>query len=114
MGLFLKSEKPIIILAVIFTIAIVVFNVFDLTTDKSKQYSYSSVEAQNYEATVVNINTADIEELTTLPNIGENTAENIIEYRNEHNSFETVEEIKNVSGIGEQDYLTLIPFITVE
>lgn len=49
----------------------------------------------------ININTADITELTQLKGIGEARAASIIEYREEYGRFESVEEIKNVSGIGE-------------
>lgn len=115
MRLFLKSEKPIIILAVIFSLAIVLFNFFDLTVDKSEKYAFSLQKAQSYEeVTMVNINTADVEELKQLPNVGVKIAQNIVEYREEHGSFKTVEEIKNVSGIGEQSYIILRPLITTE
>ena len=52
----------------------------------------------------VNINTANKEELDTLPGIGEATADKIIEYRNKNGKFKTKEEIKEVSGIGESKY----------
>lgn len=49
----------------------------------------------------ININQASKEELMTLPNIGEKRAEAIIEYRNV-NKFENIEDIKNVTGIGDK------------
>lgn len=49
----------------------------------------------------ININTADKDELTKLPNIGDKRADAIIEYR-ETKRFEKIEDIKNVSGIGEK------------
>ena len=52
----------------------------------------------------VNINTANKEELDTLPGIGEATADKIIEYRNKNGKFKTKEEIKEVSGIGDSKY----------
>ncbi len=48
---------------------------------------------------LVNINTADVEELCTLPGVGQARAESILAYRQEHGSFQSVEEIKLVSGI---------------
>ena len=53
---------------------------------------------------VVNINTADIERLCTLSGIGKSRAEGIIAYRNEHGSFESIEDIMNVPGIKEASF----------
>ena len=52
----------------------------------------------------VNINKAGSDILTTLPGIGEKTAEKIVSYREEHGPFQSIEEIKNVPGIGESKY----------
>lgn len=51
----------------------------------------------------ININTCTKESLISLPGIGEVTAEKIINYR-EENSFNTIEDIKNVSGIGDKKF----------
>lgn len=53
------------------------------------------------EEKLVNINTASIEKLTTLSGIGESRAKLIIDYREEHGDFETIEDIMKVSGIKE-------------
>ncbi|MCD7777972.1 MAG: ComEA family DNA-binding protein [Clostridiales bacterium] len=53
---------------------------------------------------LININTADAEELEELPHIGEKTAERIIAYREENGGFLSPEEIMNVKGIGESTY----------
>lgn len=50
---------------------------------------------------LVNINTATMEELMSLTGIGESKAKNIIKYREENGLFKSVEEIKNISGIGD-------------
>lgn len=50
----------------------------------------------------VNINTATLEELETLDGIGFAIAKRIIEYRTTAGKFSSIEEIKNVSGIGEK------------
>ena len=60
----------------------------------------------------ININKASKEELMTLPNIGDKRADSILEYR-ESNKFETIEDIKNVNGIGEKFYQSLKDLITV-
>lgn len=60
----------------------------------------------------ININKASKEELMTLPNIGEKRAEAIIEYR-ENSPFKKLEDIKNVTGIGEKFYQSLKDLITV-
>lgn len=60
----------------------------------------------------VNINNASKEELMTLPNIGDKRADSILEYR-ESNKFETIEDIKNVNGIGDKFYQSLKDLITV-
>lgn len=55
----------------------------------------------------IDINRASFEQLQTLPGIGPTTAQNIIDYRNEVGYFETIEDIKNVSGIGEATFNTI-------
>ena len=61
----------------------------------------------------VNINTSNKEKLETLPGIGETTAQKIIDYREANGKFKTIEDIKNVSGIGEAKFESLKDKITV-
>jgi competence protein ComEA len=62
---------------------------------------------------IVNINTASVAELTTLPGIGEKTAARIIEYRQKNGNFKKVEELMNVRGIGEKNFLKLKPQLAI-
>ena len=61
----------------------------------------------------VNLNTATREELMTLPGIGETKAEAVIRYREEHGTFQTVEEIMQISGIKDALFLKIKDRLTV-
>ena len=63
--------------------------------------------------TVVNINTAGAEELMTLSGIGEARAEAILSYREESGDFSSIEDIKNVTGIGDGIFERIKNRITV-
>lgn len=63
--------------------------------------------------TQVNLNSATSAELMILPGIGEVLAERIISYRQKHGAFSAVEEIMNVSGIGEGKFEAIKDFISV-
>lgn len=63
---------------------------------------------------LVNINTATADELTELPNIGDVLAARIVAYRTEHGSFERIEDLQNVCGIGEKTIAGLAGKITTE
>lgn len=63
--------------------------------------------------TAVNINEASAEELMTLKGIGETKAKAIVDYRNENGRFSSVQELTNVSGIGEKTLAKIIQDITV-
>lgn len=65
--------------------------------------SYVAEEAER-KKDMVNINTADISELMTLPGIGEKRASDIIAYRDAHGAFNTIEDIMQVSGIKQSSY----------
>jgi competence protein ComEA len=61
----------------------------------------------------VNLNTATIDQLQTLPGIGRATAQRILEYRQKAGGFKKIEELMNVKGIGEKSFLKLKPLIAV-
>lgn len=61
----------------------------------------------------ININIATIDELQALPNIGPKKAQAIIEYRQTNGSFQTIDQIKEIKGIGEKTYEELAHLISV-
>lgn len=63
---------------------------------------------------LININTADKALLMTLPGIGEKRAQDILDYREQHGSFSSIEDIKNVKGIKESIYNNIKDIISVK
>jgi len=61
----------------------------------------------------IDLNTATVEELTRLPGIGEVLAARIIAYREDHGLFQTLEELKEVSGIGEKVVEAIAELVSV-
>lgn len=74
--------------------------------------SESKENSQN--TSLININTATVAQLTELSGIGEQTAQKIVNYRKENGKFNSIEDIKNVSGIGESKYNSIKDYITVK
>ncbi len=61
----------------------------------------------------VDLNTATVDELVTLPGIGEVLAARIITYREEHGSFQTLDQLKGVNGIGDKVVEAIAELITL-
>jgi competence protein ComEA len=62
----------------------------------------------------VNINTAKVDELATLPGIGPAKAEAIVKYRKDHGKFKKIEDLKEVKGIGDKIIEKIKPEATVK
>jgi len=62
---------------------------------------------------LLDLNSATIEQLDSLPGIGPTRAEAIIQYRTEHGSFVTVEELREIPGIGDDLYNQILPLVVV-
>lgn len=80
-------------------------------TDGSANNSASQTYSADDEK--VNINTADSVTLQTIPGIGPSKADRIIEYRNSEGRFNKIEDIKNISGIGDKTFDSIKKYITV-
>ena len=62
----------------------------------------------------MNINTATAEKLQSLPGVGTSIAQKIIDYRTQNGRFKSIEDLKNVSGIGDAKFNNLKNYITVK
>ena len=63
---------------------------------------------------LVDLNTATLEQLDSLPGIGQTRAEAIIQYRIDHGNFVTIDELRNVSGFGEALFDQIKTLVTVQ
>lgn len=118
-----EHEKILIIIALILCAGVIFYNAFfipEISTptvvyvDKDLNNNESdSQTAENYVSSddsaisngKVNINTATAEEIAeNLDGIGETIAQRIVEYREQNGNFSNIEDIKNVSGIGDSKY----------
>lgn len=77
------------------------------TGTRSKDVSSPSTTA------LININTASVEELETLPRIGPSRAQDVITYRMENGPFAHIEDLQNVAGIGPATFKDIAPLITI-
>ncbi len=80
------------------------------------EYIYKDCDCQNISEpseTLVSINSSSLEQLMTLPGIGESKAKAIIAYREENGSFVKLEDLTLVTGIGSSIYENLKNYITL-
>ena len=75
--------------------------------------SLEEVEEESQDSLQIDINTADVEELDELPEVGPSTAESIVEYRQANGQFTSVDELEEVPGIGPATLEKIEPFATV-
>ena len=85
----------------------------DLIAVPNEEYSQSQTTETLAPSTpeLLNINTASAEELQTLPNIGVQMAQRIVDYREQHGKFASVEALQKVKGIGAKTLEKLRPLV---
>jgi competence protein ComEA len=103
----MRSVFSIAVLAALVTVAAPV------SFAQTKAPSPARAGAALVPGATVNINTASAAELDALPGIGAKTAALIVEYRQKNGPFKKIEELMNVRGVGEKNFLKLKAQITV-
>lgn len=89
-------------------------NINDTETEIIDDGASGVVDDATIKQTVVNINKADEKELQSLNGIGESLATSIVQYRKENGKFETIEDLKNVPGIGDSKFENIKEYIKVK
>lgn len=89
----------------------------EAATNSAKSAGSASKSSDNSATAVsypINLNTATVEELVSIDGLGESRASAIIEYRDYLGGYTSVEQIKEISGIGDATYAKLAPYLTVQ
>lgn len=74
----------------------------------------SGAGGSNNENGIINLNTATMTQLESLPGVGPSTAQKILHYREDNGPFLSIEAVMDVSGIGPAKFEAMEPFITVD
>ncbi|ARJ51946.1 competence protein ComEA [Staphylococcus lutrae] len=83
------------------------------TQPNVSQASTMNSHVSQSQSQTINLNTADEKTLTQIPGIGPAKAQTIIQFRDEHGPFSTVDDLKKVKGIGQKTFEKLKPYFTV-
>jgi len=84
-----------------------------INNNSGNSISTDTNNSQSSQNKDININFANLSELIQLPGIGNVIAQNIIDYRNKYGQFKSIEELKNVKGIGEKKFEKIKDLISV-
>ena len=75
--------------------------------------SLEEIQDDSQDPLKIDINTADVEKLDELPEVGPSTAESIVEYRRLNGEFRSVDDLEEILGIGPKTLEKIEPFATV-
>jgi competence protein ComEA len=104
-----KKESIVLVVLVIFLVILNIISYF-----KREQVKRSTCIIAEEIAIKIPINSVWTAELEVLPGIGPALADRIVAYREKHGDFKTIEDLKNVKGIGDKVLKQIIPFITLQ
>ena len=104
----LKHEKILSLISFLFIVFTIIFYL-----NNKPELNIATLPDRSATPYLININTASSEELSTLDGIGAKTADKIVEYRNHHGDFKSVNELYNISGIGSFTLNKIKDYITV-
>ncbi|MDF2838323.1 MAG: Late competence protein ComEA, receptor [Evtepia sp.] len=124
---FWSLERWVLLLTLVFLLSTVGWFFYQNQQHELTRISVAHIEKENTTSAIktseeapgilegeqININKAPIEDLIRLPGIGSVRAEHIVAYREANGPFQTIEDIMQVSGIGEKTFEKLSEYITV-
>ena len=85
----------------------------DYTEKSTSKKNSTTGKSQNSVSFPINLNTCTAEDLMAIDNVGETRANAIIAYRDFLGGYTSVEQLKNISGIGDSVYASIEPYVTV-
>jgi competence protein ComEA len=99
--------------ALLLTLALVALALPVTAAPQTRTQSTTRAAKAPVPASPINLNTATEAQLASLPGIGAKAAQRILEFRQKNGNFKKIEDLMNVKGIGEKNFLKLKPYITV-
>lgn len=83
------------------------------TAKKAKAPKANKADKLKASGKTINLNTATVAELTALPKVGAKLAQRIVDYRTQHKTFKSVDELRNVKGMGAKMLDGIRPYVAV-